>query len=56
MIRILPPALAIAGFLGCDPSTPTGTLDTVDADTELLADCEEIWDGRVICFPEGHVC
>ncbi len=57
MLRLALPLAAFVALLGCDPTTPTGTVDTFEPDTEAeVAECLEIFDGRVICFPEGHVC
>ncbi len=40
--------------VACDPSSPPA--DTEDTDTTPDADCREIDDGRVICFPWDHIC
>ena len=37
----------------CVPTTPVGDPQPTP---RTDADCREIADGRVICFPEGHVC
>lgn len=57
MLRIAFTALVLTAALGCDPVTPSGSVDTFEPDTDVKpADCREIYDGRVICFPEGQVC
>jgi hypothetical protein len=57
MLRLALPLAALVALLGCDPTTPSGSIDTFELDTEAdIADCREIFDGRTICFPEGHTC
>lgn len=55
MLRLALPLAAFVSLLGCDPGTPSGSVDTFEPDTDV-ADCREVFDGRIICFPEDHLC
>ena len=45
---------AFVVLVACDPSSPTP--DPGPDSDAVDAECEEIPDGRTICFPYGHVC
>lgn len=51
-------ALLLVVTVACDPVADTAQDgDTAaESDTAAAAECREIADGRVICFPVGHVC